>query len=267
METIFNLAPIICVLMTFLSLANVAAAIASDNRKYAKIFTAFVVIYMVLSISSMRVEESPLCMWEVEIKSFNHKTKISIELPEDAVYIHWGDCVYFVSFGKNVFGFNCLFPKVIDRMYYTEVHAMQKEERAIREHEKECLASDDKGFYIKRIGKHDFIVNYQHEANNPPVHDPGCPCGWIEGLMSKDTIPNSDGKRATIGAARGCKPGYTRHTYVLPQQMIDQVKAVAQFFCCSEVSAAEQILQKGLDDIQKSHGTEALTLKTTKIFG
>ena len=37
METIFNLAPIICVLMTFLSLANVAAAIASDNRKYAKI--------------------------------------------------------------------------------------------------------------------------------------------------------------------------------------------------------------------------------------
>ena len=170
MIMIFNLAPIICVLMTFLSLANVAAAIASDNRKYAKIFTAFVVIFMVLSISSMRVEESPLCMWEVEIKSFNHKTKISIELPEDAVYIHWGDCVYFVSFGKNVFGFNCLFPKVIDRMYYTEVHAMQKEERAIREHEKECLGSDDKGFYIKRIGKHDFIVNYQHEANNQEVH-------------------------------------------------------------------------------------------------
>ena len=83
METIFNLAPIICVLMTFLSLANVAAAIASDNRKYAKIFTAFVV----------------------------------------------GDCVYFVSFGKNVFGFNCLFPKVIDRMYYTEVCDMRKEKQ------------------------------------------------------------------------------------------------------------------------------------------
>ena len=78
----------------------------------------------------------------------------------------------------------------------------------------------------------------------------------------------SDGKRATYGAARGCKPGYTRHTYVLPQQMIDQVKAVAQFFCCSEVSAAEQLIQKGLDDIKKKHGKKALTLqKTQTLFG
>ena len=74
----------------------------------------------------------------------------------------------------------------------------------------------------------------------------------------------TDGKRATIGAARGCKPGYTRHTYVLPQQMIDQVKAVAQFFCCSEVSAAEQLIQKGLDDIKKKHGKKALTLQKTQ---
>ena len=60
----------------------------------------------------------------------------------------------------------------------------------------------------------------------------------------------------------------TRHTYVLPQQMIDQVKAVAQFFCCSEVSAAEQLIQKGLDDIKKKHGKKALTLqKTQTLFG
>ena len=74
----------------------------------------------------------------------------------------------------------------------------------------------------------------------------------------------TDGKRATIGADRGCKPGYTRHTYVLPQQMIDQVKAVAQFFCCSEVSAAEQLIQKGLDDIKKKHGKKALILQKTQ---
>ncbi len=78
------------------------------------------------------------------------------------------------------------------------------------------------------------------------------------------TEENTIGQRATIGAARGCKPGYTRHTYVLPQQMIDQVKAVAQFFCCSEVSAAEQLIQKGLDDIRKRHGNKALTLQKTQ---
>ena len=71
-------------------------------------------------------------------------------------------------------------------------------------------------------------------------------------------------KRAEKGAARGCKPGYTRHTYVLPQKMIDQVKALAHFFSCSEVAAAEQIIQKGLDDIQKKHGKKALTLQKTQ---
>ena len=87
-------------------------------------------------------------------------------------------------------------------------------------------------------------------------------------VRSDKAKENTDGKRATIGAARGCKPGYTRHTYVLPQQMIDEVKAVAQFFCCSEVSAAEQLIQKGLDDIKKKHGKKALTLqKTQTLFG
>ena len=71
-------------------------------------------------------------------------------------------------------------------------------------------------------------------------------------------------KRAEKGAARGGKPGYTRHTYVLPQKMIDQVKAVAHFFSCSEVAVAEQIIQKGLDDIQKKHGKKALTLQKTQ---
>lgn len=79
-----------------------------------------------------------------------------------------------------------------------------------------------------------------------------------------NSVKLTNSERATIGAARGCKPGYTRHTYVLPQQMIDQVKAVAQFFCCSEVSAAEQLIQKGLDDIKKKHGKKALTLQKTQ---
>ncbi len=79
-----------------------------------------------------------------------------------------------------------------------------------------------------------------------------------------NSVKLTNGERATIGAARGCKPGYTRHTYVLPEQMINQVKAVAQFFCCSEVSAAEQRIQKVLDDIRKKHGKKALTLQKTQ---
>lgn len=79
-----------------------------------------------------------------------------------------------------------------------------------------------------------------------------------------DPTRNTQKRRAYKGASAGCKPGYTRHTYVLPEQMIDQVKAVAHFFCCSEVSAAEQIIQKGLDDIKVKHGEIALTLQNSK---
>ena len=90
--------------------------------------------------------------------------------------------------------------------------------------------------------------------------------GTIEKESIQSEVPPvpADTQRAEKGAARGCKPGYTRHTYVLPQQMIDQVKAVAQFFCCSEVSAAEQLIQRGLDDIRKKHGEKALILQKTQ---
>ena len=86
----------------------------------------------------------------------------------------------------------------------------------------------------------------------------------VKTVRVDNSVKLTNGERATIGAARGCKPGYTRHTYVLPEQMINQVKAVAQFFCCSEVSAAEQLIQKGLDDIKKKHGKKALTLQKTQ---
>ena len=42
--------------------------------------------------------------------------------------------------------------------------------------------------------------------------------------------------RAVKGAAAGCKVGYTRHTYMLPQKMIEQIKAVSQFFGITESS-------------------------------
>ena len=58
--------------------------------------------------------------------------------------------------------------------------------------EQEKLGVDDKGFYIKRIGKHDFIVNYGHEYETQPVHYPGCPCGWKGIVVSKDTYEHKD---------------------------------------------------------------------------
>lgn len=71
------------------------------------------------------------------------------------------------------------------------------------------------------------------------------------------------GQRATKGAAAGCKIGYTRHTYVLPETMVETVKNVAKNFDMSEVSAAEWIIQMGIDKIVIEKGKKAITRQKT----
>ncbi len=76
----------------------------------------------------------------------------------------------------------------------------------------------------------------------------------------------SSQKRATKGAATGCKVGYTRHTYVLSEEMIGQIKAVSQYFGISESSAAEQLIQKGIEAIEEVHGKKAVTPQKSKFL-
>ena len=71
------------------------------------------------------------------------------------------------------------------------------------------------------------------------------------------------GQRATKGAAAGCKVGYTRHTYVLPETMVETVKNVAKNFDMSEVSAAEWIIQMGIDKIVAEKGKKAIIRQKT----
>ena len=114
---------------------------------------------------------------------------------------------------------------------------------------------------LNELNMADYIFNESGESSENTIEKSSPKKGKVQVL---NTPPPQNTKRAETGAARGCKLGYTRHTYVLPQKMIDQVKAVAHFFSCSEVAAAEQIIQKGLDDIQKKHGKKALTLQKTQ---
>jgi hypothetical protein len=60
--------------------------------------------------------------------------------------------------------------------------------------------------------------------------------------------------KPTKGASSGCREGYTRHTYVLPLDLIDKVKAAANYFGISEVAAAERLLSKAIADLEEKHG-------------
>ena len=85
--------------------------------------------------------------------------------------------------------------------------------------------------------------------------------GELHGEKKTEKEPS---KRAVKGAAAGCKVGYTRHTYMLPKTMIEQIKAVSQFFGITESSSAEQLIQKGLEAIEAVHGKKAVTLQKSK---
>lgn len=85
--------------------------------------------------------------------------------------------------------------------------------------------------------------------------------GELHGEKKNEKAPS---KRAVKGAAAGCKIGYTRHTYMLPKTMIEQIKAVSQFFGITESSSAEQLVQKGLEAIEAVHGKKAVKLQKSK---
>ena len=86
----------------------------------------------------------------------------------------------------------------------------------------------------------------------------------IRELHGEKKTEKAPSKRAVKGAAARCKVGYTRHTYMLPKAMIEQIKAVSQFFGITESSSAEQLIQKGLEAIEAVHGKKAVTLQKSK---
>lgn len=60
--------------------------------------------------------------------------------------------------------------------------------------------------------------------------------------------------RQTRGAAAGCKPGSTRHTYVLPYELIDKIKGIAGDMRKPEVAIVLEMLENGVREYERKHG-------------
>ena len=60
--------------------------------------------------------------------------------------------------------------------------------------------------------------------------------------------------RPIRGASAGCKPGFSRKTYVLPEEMIGKLKAIAGHLGKSEVTIVLDMLTKGIDSYEKEYG-------------
>ena len=81
--------------------------------------------------------------------------------------------------------------------------------------------------------------------------------------MALDSLDGKDKekvKRATRGAAAGCKPGSSRHTYVLPDVMIQKIKAISGYFGKPEVAIVLDILEKGIAEYEEQYGPQVSDL-------
>lgn len=65
-------------------------------------------------------------------------------------------------------------------------------------------------------------------------------------------------------AERGCKSGYSRHGYVLPLTMIEQVSNLAKHFGYTESYVTEMLIQKGIDEVIAKHGKACISDKKVK---
>ena len=82
----------------------------------------------------------------------------------------------------------------------------------------------------------------------------------FDDILNKKT-PNQMGmeslgltRRTGKGAAAGCKPGHIRHTYVMPQELIDKLKAIAGYLGKPEVGVVLDILEKGVKEYENKYG-------------
>lgn len=81
--------------------------------------------------------------------------------------------------------------------------------------------------------------------------------------MALDTLDGNKQEkveRTTKGAAAGCKPGSTRHTYVMPLEMIYKLKAISGYFGKPEVAIVLEMLEKGIAEYEKLYGPQVSDL-------
>ena len=127
---------------------------------------------------------------------------------------------------------------------------------------------------INNINKVNMAVNTKIE-NNPDggfsitIEEDGS--GYLNRIMGelcqkhreakeRGEIYKEKVKRATKGAAAGCKPGSSRHTYVMPNGMIQKIKAISGYFGKPEVAIVLDILEKGIAEYEEQYGPQVSDL-------
>lgn len=97
-------------------------------------------------------------------------------------------------------------------------------------------------------------------ASENPFDLPGMASGIVAEMKgdvpSQATVAATETIKATSGAAAGCKPGSTRHTYVMPYEMISKLKAIAGYHGKPEVAIVLEMLSKGIEEQEQMFGVQ-----------
>ena len=97
-------------------------------------------------------------------------------------------------------------------------------------------------------------------ANDEPFALSNIAASIVDEMKGTETAPtistSDDAVKVTSGAAAGCKPGSTRHTYVMPLEMISKLKAIAGYHGKPEVAIVLDMLTKGIEEQEQKYGVQ-----------
>ena len=97
-------------------------------------------------------------------------------------------------------------------------------------------------------------------ANDEPFALSNIAASIVDEMKGTETAPtistSDDAVKVTSGAAAGCKPGSTRHTYVMPLEMISKLKAIAGYHGKPEVAIVPDMLTKGIEEQEQKYGVQ-----------
>lgn len=81
--------------------------------------------------------------------------------------------------------------------------------------------------------------------------------------LPKNGVAQGTTKRKSM-TEKGCRDGYSRHTYILPKLIIEQIHNISRHMGQTEGEIMEQLLTKGIEEVQSKHGTKIVSSPSKK---
>lgn len=106
---------------------------------------------------------------------------------------------------------------------------------------------------MKKQGKNPLLDFDLSEVSKQPLPDIA-----RQIVQPKKSFKASKSSAKKGGNEYGCRDGYTRHTYIISKQMVQQIHNIAVNLRCTESRLLEELLAPQIDAVIAKHGKKVI---------